>query len=209
MGEVITLSVRLQNAGPADATNVAVREQMSAGLSFQDAIADAGSSYDAGTVTWAVPFLASGESIHLLVKAVATAVGTHENAARVTASDQPDPDSTPDNDDADEDDEARVRVSAYFRPPVGRKTVGAENLPDLEWRLVWINAANDAAIDVQVSDPVPEGTTYVAGSLACTVLGSSTTALCSYQVDENRVFWQGTSAPTSARQPRLRPRTSW
>ena len=66
-----------------------------------------------------------------------------------------------------------------FDPPIGIKVLNAVGLPELEWKMTWINNANAAAINVQITDPIPAGTTYVSlpapGSLSCVANGLSTT----------------------------------
>ena len=52
-----------------------------------------------------------------------------------------------------------------FDPPIGNKVLSATNLPELEWQMNWINNSNAAVINVQITDPIPLGTTFVAGSL--------------------------------------------
>ena len=48
-----------------------------------------------------------------------------------------------------------------FDPPIGIKVLNAVGLPELEWKMTWINNTNAAAINVQITDPIPAGTTYV------------------------------------------------
>ncbi len=76
--------------------------------------------------------------------------------------------------------------------------------------MVWINSANVAAIDVQVTDQIPTGTTYVPGSINCAPQGTSTTVnvatvpvpvlpliaavpnwSCGFDAVNNRIQWQG------------------
>ena len=81
-----------------------------------------------------------------------------------------------------------------FDPPYGVKVLSATGLPELEWQMNWINNANVAAINVQIADPIPAGTTYVLNSLTCVANGASTTTSCIYDSVLNRIFWQGTIA---------------
>jgi uncharacterized repeat protein (TIGR01451 family) len=141
-----------------------------------------------------VPSLGVG-STSLTIRAVTTAAGPRTNAAEVVSVDQYDPNSTPDNGDPTEDDQASVEISALFAPPSGRKVLNAENLPELEWRMVWINSGNNVAIDAQITDPLQSATTYVPGSLLCEARGASSTATCVFDAVGNRVFWQGTIGP--------------
>lgn len=90
-----------------------------------------------------------------------------------------------------------VGSANVFDPPSGYKTVNAEGLPVMTWKMVWINDGNISALNTQVLDPVPAGTSYIAGSVACEARGTSTTAVCVYDAAENRVRWEGTIAPDS------------
>jgi LPXTG-site transpeptidase (sortase) family protein len=82
-----------------------------------------------------------------------------------------------------------------FDPPSGHKVLNAVGLPELEWRMVWINDSNNVAINVQITDNIPAGTTYVANSFTCDARGSSTTTTCTFDSVNNRVFWQGNMGP--------------
>ena len=82
-----------------------------------------------------------------------------------------------------------------FDPPIGIKVLSATSLPELEWQMTWINNANAAAINVQITDPIPAGTTYVPSSLTCNPNGASVTTKCNYDFVLNQIFWQGSIAP--------------
>jgi len=47
-----------------------------------------------------------------------------------------------------------------FDPSTDRKTFNFTSLPQLEWKLVWINNTNSGAVDAQISDAIPDDTTY-------------------------------------------------
>ncbi len=81
-----------------------------------------------------------------------------------------------------------------FDPPSARKTVSG-GAPEMEWKMVWINDGNITALNTQVLDNIPTGTTYVANSLVCDARGASTTDVCTYDQTENRVRWEGNIAP--------------
>jgi LPXTG-site transpeptidase (sortase) family protein len=83
----------------------------------------------------------------------------------------------------------------FFDPPFGQKVLNAALLPELEWKMVWINNSNSAAINVQITDPIPVGTTYVLNSLSCVANNASSTTSCLYDSIQNRIFWQGVIAP--------------
>ncbi|PID31737.1 hypothetical protein CR970_04175 [Candidatus Saccharibacteria bacterium] len=92
---------------------------------------------------------------------------------------------------------ATVEVTGHanvFDPPSARKTVSG-GAPEMEWKMVWINDGNITALNTQVLDNIPAGTTYVANSLTCDARGTSTTDVCTYDANENRVRWEGNIAP--------------
>lgn len=87
-------------------------------------------------------------------------------------------------------------LGTLFDPPTGYKVFDAAGLPQLEWRMVWINNHNSANINAQVSDRIPTGTTYVSGSLTCEVRGtSSTTACLEPTLLDPYVRWAGVIGP--------------
>ncbi|PID51980.1 MAG: hypothetical protein CR972_04250 [Candidatus Moraniibacteriota bacterium] len=82
-----------------------------------------------------------------------------------------------------------------FDPPHADKIVSETGENEIAWAMVWINDGNMAATSMQVLDDVPAGTTYVAGSFTCEARGASVTTVCTYDVAENRVRWEGIIAP--------------
>jgi len=124
-GDTITFTLELRNDGPNTATNIEVADNLPDGYDYiSDSIdSDAG---DTGaviatddssdpTLKWTVDALQKGESVTLTFKATTYYRGDHNNTAEVTASDQPDPDSTPDNGDQDEDDYAEAGVTTELQ----------------------------------------------------------------------------------------------
>jgi LPXTG-site transpeptidase (sortase) family protein len=91
--------------------------------------------------------------------------------------------------------DAEDTLGTIFDPPTGRKTYNPAGLPQLEWKLVWINNTNSSAVDAQISDAIPDGTTYVAGSVSCVANGSSRTDTCDYDAVEDAIFWSGEIGP--------------
>lgn len=84
---------------------------------------------------------------------------------------------------------------APFDPPYGKKVVNSGGIPELEWTMVWINPNVNASVPLQVIDPVPVGSTYVAASLTCEARGSSSQTLCTYDAINNRVVFEGVIGP--------------
>jgi uncharacterized repeat protein (TIGR01451 family) len=112
VGDVVTFTITLTNAGPGAASGVEVTDQLPAGLTFVAARPSHGGYSDADG-RWAVGALASGAAATLEIDAEVAASAAARNVAEVTASDNPDPDSQPGNDDGDQsqDDEDFAVVS--------------------------------------------------------------------------------------------------
>ncbi len=112
IGQSVTFTIRVTNAGPTATTGVLVRDQLPAGYSFTSAVAPSGTSYDSSTGLWTIGNLANAQSQTLSIAAVTLGGGPYLNTAEVTASGVPDPDSTPANNLAAEDDQAAATVIA-------------------------------------------------------------------------------------------------
>ncbi len=88
-----------------------------------------------------------------------------------------------------------VNLTNVFDPPMGIKIINPAGLPELEWRMVWINGGNVTANAVRITDRIPDGTTYVPGSVRCEPRGATTVALCLFDAAANQVVYEGTMAP--------------
>jgi uncharacterized repeat protein (TIGR01451 family) len=120
VGENVTFTITVTNAGPDTATNVTLGDTLPAGLTYVSD--DAQGAFHSGTGTWTVGTLPVGGSASLHITAQVVAGGEQTNTAQVTAADQYDPDSTPANDIPSEDDQddatviprAAVAGTVYF-----------------------------------------------------------------------------------------------
>ena len=72
-----------------------------------------------------------------------------------------------------------LNIGSNFVPPMGHLTASLANLPEIEWRMVWINGGNAKANAIRVAVDIPAVTTFVVGSLTCQPTGTSTVDLCS------------------------------
>ncbi len=88
-----------------------------------------------------------------------------------------------------------VNFVENFSAPAGDKAINPQAFPEIEWRIVWINASNDMTSTIRVTDPIPAGTTFVAGSLICEAQGISTVARCEFDRGANQVVFDGTIGP--------------
>lgn len=134
IGQNVTFTITLTNSGPTAASGVAVTDALPAGLSFVNASAGPGTSF-AGN-TWTVGALANGATAALSITATVTTPGPWANTAQVSASNMPDPDSTPGNGLASEDDQATATVTPLatvtghvFQDPNGNGVQDPGELP--------------------------------------------------------------------------------
>jgi LPXTG-site transpeptidase (sortase) family protein len=205
IGDTVNYTITITNRSlTTAATNVVVDDQLPLGLAFNSATPSIG-AFSNITGDWTITTLAANTSATLLLNVTVTQAGLITNTAEIVASDQPDPNSTPNNQNPTEDDQASVSFGGLFDPPTGIKSFTEAGLPVLEFRLVWINSGNTTAINVQVTDAIPTGTTYLNGSLTCAPQGSSTNAaaatlplntalvnsFCAFDPINNRIQWQG------------------
>ena len=188
VGEEITFTITVSNAGPNDATGVAVSDTVPSGYSAV-ANADNGGDINGNLVTWTdlvVP--ADGEVIlTFTAEVVAPAEGVdYQNIAQVDASDQYDPDSEPGNpgdtdgdgdvgpldddgsiDPDDEDDGDDASVDPQIADLSLIKTVSTDYAlvgQEITFTITVSNDGPNDATGVAVSDTVPSGYTAVANA---------------------------------------------
>src|SRR4029453_10618220 len=87
------------NAGPDDATGVALQDTLPAGVAFQSATASQG-TYNSVTGVWTVGTVINGATQTLTITALVTAPGVQANTASVSDADQFDPNTANNTDTA-------------------------------------------------------------------------------------------------------------
>ena len=101
IGDTVTYTLTLRNAGPDTATGVVVRDELPAGVSY---VRHRGGDYDPDTGAWTVGTIGTDEVRTLKITARVGKLGAHVNRAEVAVADAFDPDSVPGNGNRDEDD---------------------------------------------------------------------------------------------------------
>ncbi|MBD2043102.1 DUF11 domain-containing protein [Microcoleus sp. FACHB-672] len=166
VGRNLTYTVTLSNTGPAAATGVQVTDQLPAGLTFVSATPSQG-TYNNTTGLWTVGNLANGAGATLRITATVNTTNPITNSAQVTASDQPDPDSTAGNSNPSEDDQASVSISQPVADLSLAKTVDNAN-PSVGQTIAYTvtlrNTGPANATGVQVTDRIPTGLTFVSAT---------------------------------------------
>ena len=153
VGDEVVFTVTINNQGPDAATGIEVTEVLSDGLMFVDASLE---SYDSGSGVWTVGSLAVGQTQTLMITAEVAAAGPASNIASVTASDQPDPDSS--------DNQATVTVTPQVADLSLVKTVddlSASVGDDVTFTIAVNNAGPDTATGVTVTDQLPAGLQFI------------------------------------------------
>ena len=158
VGDTITFTVTLTNAGPAMATGVEVTDLLPAGLTFVAASLSQG-SYDNVTGLWSVGSMSAGTSATLTLVATVTSPGPQTNTAQVSDSDQFDPDPSDNAASATETpQQADLELAKTTSDPT--PSVG----DTITFTVTLTNAGPDTATGVAVTDLLPAGLTFVAAS---------------------------------------------
>jgi uncharacterized repeat protein (TIGR01451 family) len=166
VGQNITFTLTLSNSGPHRATGVAVRDQLPSGLTFVSSTPSTG-TYDSGTGVWTVSTLENGARATLQITATAVGTAPTTNTAEVVASNQHDPDSTPNNNIASEDDQASVTVTPQIADLSLTKTASPSRPvanQEVTFTVTVSNAGPHEATGVTVKDALPPGMTFVSAT---------------------------------------------
>jgi uncharacterized repeat protein (TIGR01451 family) len=136
LGEHITYTITISNAGPFTTAGVVVTDLLPEGLLFVSASASSDDegcdpcSYDAETGEWTIGKLTDGETATLIIEAEVTAEGEITNTARITQHHLPDPDSDISLDNPNEDDVATATASVASGKATSIVRSGGEGIPE-------------------------------------------------------------------------------
>ena len=181
VGDVVTFTIKVSNAGPNNATNVSIGDVLPSGYS-NASNASNGGTIVGNTISWSGLNVAANGNVTVTFEATVMAPGqgvSYQNVAEVTGSDQYDPDSTPDNgadnngngligsedpdgsqDAADEDDGDDAIVIPQVADLSLIKTVSdaTPNVGDVVTFTITVsNAGPNDATNVSVGDALPNG----------------------------------------------------
>jgi len=158
VGDTITFTVTLSNAGPNTASNAVVHDPLPAGLALVSATPSLG-TYNSGTGDWSVATLGNGASATLTISARVVSAAAQTNNASITHADQFDPNAANNSASATETpqqaDLALTKTVNNATPNVGDTITFTVQLSDL---------GPNAASNVQVSDLLPAGLTFVSAT---------------------------------------------
>jgi len=164
---VITYTVNVANLSGSDGTNVLITDALPVGVTYVAASATGpGVSYDAGTrtITWLIPTLAGSGNINLTFQATVdngTAGSTITNTASLTSSDQIDSNNGNNSGSVNIDpvglDLEILKTSSNNSPEEGET---------ITYTITVNNLSAQTATNVDIVDIVPNGVTYVGGSIS-------------------------------------------
>ena len=159
VGQNVTFTVTVSNAGPEDASGVVVSDALPSGLTFVRSATRAG-TYDNSTGRWTVGSLSGGATETLDIVAVLDEFRETTNVAEVIAADQFDADSIPNDGATDQDDRDAVTVVPASADLSITKTVDNETPnfgSDVIYTVTLRNDGPDDAADIVVRDRLPNG----------------------------------------------------
>ena len=166
-GQTVTFTIRVTNSSTTQqSTGVTLTDQIPAGMTFGTATTAAG-TFDQNTGIWNIGTIAPNTTVELTITATNTTTAVKTNTARLTTADQLDPDSTPGNAVAGEDDESTITITPNVADVRLSKSVTTTS-PQLNQQITFtLRATNDgpqAATNLQVTDQLPAGLTFVSAN---------------------------------------------
>ncbi|MEM6584991.1 MAG: proprotein convertase P-domain-containing protein [Pseudomonadota bacterium] len=118
-GASVSYTLSVSNAGPSQANNVEVLDQLPVGFEYSSA--SGFGAFDPATGVWSIANVPSGQTRTIVISGTvsAPAGATIINRAEISAADEPDIDSTPGNNSTAEDDDASASFTVQ-----GTRTAG-------------------------------------------------------------------------------------
>ena len=162
VGDAVTFTVTLNNDGPNSATDIAIKNVVANGFGTITNISNGGVLVG-NTITWNLANLTTATNQTLTYQATVLSPGsgiTYANTAQVSASDQFDPDSSPNNNLSTEDDQATVTATLQGADLSLTKQISATtpNVGDIvTFTITLHNAGPDQATNVGIEDIIPNG----------------------------------------------------
>jgi uncharacterized repeat protein (TIGR01451 family) len=155
VGDQITFTITLTNAGPQTATGVQATDLLPAGLTFVSAIPSQG-TYTPGTGLWNVGTVTTGAPATLQITATVVSPNAQTNSAAITDSDQFDPNIANNTASATESPQqanlALAKTVSNATPTVGS---------NVTFTITLTNTGPSTATGVAATDLLPAGLTLV------------------------------------------------
>ncbi|AOR23341.1 DUF7507 domain-containing protein [Clostridium taeniosporum] len=164
-GDVVTYTIVVSNAGPSDAQSVSLADVVPSELLNPEFSINNGVSWNIWSNPYSIGTLTAGTSKTIFIRGTIsnTAIGTVNNTATVSSST---PDPNPDNNTSSASIE--VNYADLVAPGNFVKAVDkqyADIGDEITYTINVTNTGNTIANNVVITDPIPNGTSYVSGSL--------------------------------------------
>ncbi|CAM1333637.1 gliding motility-associated C-terminal domain-containing protein [Tenacibaculum aestuariivivum] len=168
VGEVVTFTLQVNNNGPNVATGVAIIDVIPEGYSNVTAISNSG-TLNNNNILWSnlnIPLTGTTITYQATVNIPTEQIGEYLNIAQIVASNQFDPNSTPDNDDGDqsENDETSIVINTPTTDIAIEKTVDIVSpaIGDvINFTITAVNNGNLSATTIEVLEVLPAGYEFI------------------------------------------------
>ena len=165
VGQQVSFNISVTNFGPSDATGVEIIDQLPSGYTYVSHSSTAG-VYDASTGMWTLNgTLLDGNTETLNIVAVVNPAGDYFNVTEVFASDNVDPNSTPNNNNFFENDLDSAGTTPIPSADLNLDVSVDNSTPDVgtnvKFTLKLLNEGPSDAIGVVVENGLPSGYTYI------------------------------------------------
>ncbi len=197
-GDILEYTLRTTNAGDDDATDVVLYDTPSTLVSLVpgSVTTDAGTvvrgnNPDDESVEVNIGEIAPGATVTVVYRAqISLAAQDGDkiiNQGVVASNELPDEPSDDPDTETPNDPTVVTVVVRHLAAPEAYMTVDGDR-PTIRWEMAWINQEPFDPVLVQVYGPVPDGTSYVEGSLEVS------DGAAYYDEQNNRIVWDGTLA---------------
>lgn len=159
VGDQVTFTIAATNLGPDDATGVALTDSLPFGMSLVSATPSVG-LFDPASGLWTIGNLAVGASQTLTLTITIDVAGTLTNHVVVSASDQPDPNTS--------NNSAAAAVNAEPSADIGVLKTVDNALPNVGSQVTYLltvtNHGPSDATGVEITDHLPAGVSFVSAA---------------------------------------------
>ncbi len=159
VGNNVTFTITLNNAGPSNATNVSVSDLLPFGLTFVSSAPSPGTSYNSTTGLWTVGTVANGGQAMLALTARVDSPNALTNTATISHADQADPVAGNNTASATETpQQADLSLSKSVNDPT-------PNVGDtVTFTVTLANQGPNTATNVTIQDLLPAGLAFVSAT---------------------------------------------
>ncbi|MDR2524673.1 MAG: DUF11 domain-containing protein [Oscillospiraceae bacterium] len=170
-GDVVTYSIDVTNHYSKTVANVAVRDSIPAGTTLVPSSITAGGVYSGGQIVWSIPSLAPGQTVTVSFSVTVNALpagvsfATIRNQAIVAAPNPDRPDLPPVETPTPPVEHPQLPPSGGLYLHKSSNTYGSvQPGQEITYTITLVNYGGTVRENIVVTDSIPQGTAYVAGS---------------------------------------------